>query len=325
MTPMMLLMVGVLAMLAFGGVAFAFAGGPSGKAKKRIAAVAKANPERSQKAAADSNQQRRKAMQATLKELEQQDGQQKIRPSLRRRIERAGLSITPRTYWTLAGVCGVAGGLLAVLLVKSLLAVPFAVFACVMGIPRWVLSFLTKRREQAFTREFAPAMDAIVRSIKTGLPVNEALKLVASENPEPVGGEFRLLNDSLKLGLTMEQGIKRMYLRMPTPEVNFFGIVMAIQSKGGGNLSEALSNLANVLRDRKRLQHRIKAMSSEAKSSAMIIGCLPPGVMLMVYLTTPEYIGLLFKTQIGNLMLIGCGVWMSMGIFVMKKLIAIKY
>ena len=325
MTPTMLLMIGVLALLAVGGFAFAFSSEDSNKATKRIATVAKSRPERSQKVVADSTQQRRKAMEATLKEMGQQRAQQKLRPSLRRRIEQAGLSITPRTYWILASASGVAGGLLSLLAVHSFYVAPIAGFACLMGIPRWVLSFLGKRRVQAFTREFAPAMDAIVRSIKTGLPVNEALKLVASENPEPVAGEFRLLNDSLKLGLTMDQGIKRMHQRMPTPEVNFFGIVMAIQAKGGGNLSEALANLAAVLRDRKRLQHKIKAMSSEAKTSAMIIGALPPCVILLVYVTTPDYIGLLFTNELGNLMLIGCAVWMSIGIFVMKKLIAIKY
>jgi tight adherence protein B len=325
MSPMMLLMVGALLICAFGGVAFAFADPASGKTKKRITAVAKVDPERSPRAAADNNQQRRRAMEATLRELDQQDGKQKLRPTLRRRIEQAGLSITPRTYWILASAAGVAGGLLSLWAVHSFYVAPLAGFACLMGMPRWALSFLRKRRENAFTREFAPAMDAIVRSIKTGLPVNEALKLVASENPEPVAGEFSLLNDSLRLGLTMDQGIKRMYQRMPTPEVNFFGIVMAIQSKGGGNLSEALANLANVLRDRKRLQHRIKAMSSEAKASAMIIGALPPTVAGLVYLTTPDYMRLLFTVELGNLMLIACGIWMTIGIFVMKKMIAIKY
>jgi tight adherence protein B len=168
-------------------------------------------------------------------------------------------------------------------------------------------------------------MDAIVRSVKSGLPVMEALKLVATEIPQPVGGEFQLLTDGLKVGLTMEQGIKRMYTRMPTSEVNFFGIVMAMQSKAGGNLSEALSNLSGVLRDRKRLKDKIKAMSSEAKAGAMIIGSMPPGVMGIVWLTTPDYMKPMFTTELGNAMLIGCAVWMAIGIFVMKKMIALKY
>jgi tight adherence protein B len=123
----------------------------------------------------------------------------------------------------------------------------------------------------------------------------------------------------------MEQSLRRMFERMPTAEVNFFGIVMTIQQKSGGNLSEALSNLANVLRDRKRLQGKIRAMSSEAKASAMIIGSLPPAVMALVWFTTPKYIALLFTEQIGNIMLIGCVAWMSLGIFVMKRMISFKY
>ena len=111
---------------------------------------------------------------------------------------------------------------------------------------------------------------------------------------------------------------------MPTPEVAFFGIVMTIQQKSGGNLSEALGNLSSVLRDRKRLVGKIKAMSSEAKASAGIIGSLPPGVMFIVYLTTPGYISMLFTEHLGNLMLAGCAFWMFTGIMVMRKMINFK-
>src|SRR3984957_19912160 len=114
----------------------------------------------------------------------------------------------------------------------------------------------------------------------------------------------------MKVGVTMEQGLKRMMESMPTTEVGFFTIVMTIQGKSGGNLSEALGNLSAVLRDRKRLQGKIQAMSSEAKASAMIIGSLPPAVMLLVYITTPAYIGLLFTERLGNLLLAGCAMWM---------------
>jgi tight adherence protein B len=165
----------------------------------------------------------------------------------------------------------------------------------------------------------------IVRSVKSGLPTNEALKIVAREIPDPVGSEFNKLVEGLKVGVTMEQGLKKMFESMPTPEVSFFGIVMTIQQKSGGNLSEALNNLASVLRDRKRLQGKIKAMSSEAKASAAIIGSLPPGVMGIVYLTTPAYISLLFTERAGNLMLAGSALWMATGVFVMQKMINFKH
>ncbi len=322
----LLIMVGLLLVVAMGGAAFAFVGASGDKTKKRMASVAKPTASaRAVKGAADTNQQRRKNMQAMLKELEKQQAQKKKRPTLRRRIEQAGLSISIRTFWVLSGLAAVCGGVGAFLTVKALYAVPLAGFALAFGLPRWVLAFLKARREKAFTRELAPAIDTIVRSVKSGLPVNEALKLVGSEIPEPVAGEFRLLTEGLKVGVTMDEGLKRMYDRMPTPEVNFFGIVMAIQQKSGGNLSEALSNLAGVLRDRKRLQGKIRAMSSEAKTGAMIIGSLPPGVMALIYFSTPGYIMPLFQVKLGNLMLMGCVLWMSLGVLVMKKMISFKY
>jgi tight adherence protein B len=320
------LLLGVLGVMSLGGMVFAFAGVEAEKAKKRVAAVAKPNiSARVVKGAAGANQQRRKNVQSMLKELEQQHAQTKKRPSLRRRIEQAGLTLNPRTYWIASAIAGLVAAFATLLSGAPLYAIPLAGFACGLGLPRWVLVFLKARREKAFTREFAPAIDIIVRSVKTGLPVNEALKLVSTEIPEPVSGEFKLLVESLKVGVTMEDGLKRMFERMPTPEVNFLGIVMTIQQKSGGNLSEALSNLSNVLRDRKRLQGKIRAMSSEAKAGASIIGSLPPGVMLLVYISAPNYIDPLFTVKLGNLMLIACVVWMSIGIFVMKKMVSFKY
>jgi tight adherence protein B len=322
----LLIMVGLLLVVALGGAAFAFAGAGADKTKKRMAAVAKPSVSaRALKGATDTNQQRRKNVQTMLKELEKQQAHKKKRPTLRRRIEQAGLTISIRTFWILSSLAGLSGAVGAFLTVKALYAVPLAGFALAFGLPRWVLAFLKARREKAFTRELAPAIDAIVRSVKSGLPVNEALKLVGTEMPEPVSGEFRLLTEGLKVGVTMDDGLKRMYERMPTPEVNFFGIVMAIQQRSGGNLSEALGNLAGVLRDRKRLQGKIRSMSSEAKTGAMIIGSLPPGVMTLIYVSTPNYIMPLFQVRAGNLMLIGCVAWMTLGVLVMKKMIAFKY
>ena len=316
----------MLTVFAVGGTAFAFVGSGSDKAKKRIVAVAKPRAALvGIKGNADANQQRRKNVQVMLKELEKQNVARKKRPSLRRRIEQAGLQITPRQYWIGSGVAGVFIACVVLLTGQNLIVVGLSGFATGLGFPRWILSFLKGRREKAFTHEFAPAIDVIVRSVKTGLPVTEALKVVASEIPEPVAGEFKTLNDGLKVGVTMDQGLKRMFERMPTAEVNFFGIVMTIQQKSGGNLSEALQNLSSVLRDRKRLRGKIRAMSSEAKASAVIIGSLPPIVMILIYMTSPDYISVLFTTQLGKLLLVGCVVWMSVGIFFMKKMVNLKF
>jgi tight adherence protein B len=272
-----------------------------------------------------AGQQRRKSVQNLLKDIEKQQSERKQRPSLQKRIARAGLQISPRVFWIMCGVTAVIAGIVCLVTRQPPLVAVMVAFVMGLGFPRWVVHFLTKRRQKKFTSEFANAIDIIVRSVKSGLPTNEALKICAKETPEPVQGEFTKLVEGLKVGISLEQGLKRMYDNMPTPEVNFFGIVMTVQIKSGGNLSEALGNLAGVLRDRKRLQGKIRALSSEAKASAMIIGALPPGVMLMVYFSTPAYIMPLFNTRPGNLMLAGCVIWMGCGIFIMKKMISFKH
>jgi tight adherence protein B len=308
-----------------GGLAYSFVA-PSGEtSKKRMAAAAGPMASGAGRAAPDANQQRRKNVQSLLKDLEKQQKAKKQRPTMRRRIEQAGLEISVQTFWIASAVTAVIAVLACVVLRESPVVDVLAGFGVGIGLPRWILSFLRKRRQKKFTLEFANGIDVIVRSVRSGLPTTEALKIVAKEIPEPVCGEFSKLVESMRVGVTMEQGLKRMYDAMPTAEVSFFAIVMTIQQKSGGNLSEALNNLASVLRDRKRLQGKIKAMSSEAKASAMIIGSLPIVVMTLVYLTTPDYIKLLFTEKMGNLMLAGCAVWMALGIAVMKKMISFKY
>jgi tight adherence protein B len=315
----------VLAFGAIGGVAFAFTG-DSGASKKRMASVARPTVGGANiRNAADTAQQKRKNVQALLKDLEKQKADKKQRPTLRKRIEQAGLEIQPRTFWILSATAALAAAAVCLLTKQIPIATLLIAGVVGLGLPRWILSFLRNRRQKKFTAEFANAIDVIVRSVKSGLPTHEALKIIAKESPDPVGSEFNELCESLKVGVTLEQALKKMFDHMPTSEVSFFAIVMTIQGKSGGNLSEALSNLANVLRDRKRLQGKIKAMSSEAKASAMIIGSLPPVVMGMVWLSTPDYIDTLFTEHMGNLMLAGCGVWMAAGIFVMKKMISFKH
>jgi tight adherence protein B len=321
---MLLIVTFMVMLLAIGGGYYAFAGGGDG-ASRRVNAIAKPQATgRGTKAPADAAL-KRKNVQAMLKEIESKQAEKKAKVTMRQRLEQAGLAnVTPRTFYIVSGVTALVVALLCLITRQSLLVIVLVGFAVGLGLPRWVLSFLKGRREKAFTNEFANAIDVIVRSVKSGLPTNEALRIVAREVPDPCGAEFGRLCEGLKVGITLEQGVKRMYESMPTPEVAFFGIVMTIQQKSGGNLSEALGNLSSVLRDRKRLLGKIKAMSSEAKASAGIIGSLPPGVMGIVYVTTPDYITLLFTEHAGNLMLAGCAIWMALGIFVMRKMINFK-
>jgi tight adherence protein B len=184
---------------------------------------------------------------------------------------------------------------------------------------------MIRRRQEKFLVEFANAIDIIVRGIKSGLPLPDCLQIIAAESPEPVKGEFIDLVEQQKVGVPLSRAFERMHERMPLQEVNFFAIVIAIQSQTGGNLAEALGNLSQVLRDRYRLQAKVRAFSSEAKASALIIGSLPPCVMLLVYITTPSYIGILFHEKLGNLMLIASGVWMLIGVLIMRKMINFDY
>jgi tight adherence protein B len=194
-------------------------------------------------------------------------------------------------------------------------------FAGGFGLPRWMLNYLKKRREKKFLKALPDAVDVIVRGIKAGLPLFDSIKVVAADSPEPLRSEFLAIIETQAIGMPLGEACTRLYERMPLPEANFFGIVVAIQQKSGGNLAEALGNLSKVLRDRKKMAEKIQAMSMEAKASAGIIGSLPPIVMLLVYITTPQYMSVLWTHPMGQLMLVGCVIWMSMGIFVMKKMI----
>jgi len=187
--------------------------------------------------------------------------------------------------------------------------------------PFWSLSFLKKRREAKFLQAFPDAVDVIVRGIKAGLPLLDSLKLIAAEAQEPVRSEFRGIIETQMIGIPIGEACLKLYEHMPVPEANFFGIVISIQQRAGGNLSEALGNLSRVLRDRKKMKAKIQAMSMKAKASASIIGALPLAVMMLVYITSPQYISLLWTEPFGRMMLAASAVWMSCGIFVMRRMI----
>lgn len=308
---------------------FALSGGSSSEraTAKRVTAVASraATSRRGGGAsAADPADRRRKQVAETLKDLERKAAQAKARPTTKQLIEQAGLELSLTKFWIFSAICGAVIGFFVFAKSGVVYAGAGAAFAAGLGLPRWVLGFLRKRRQKKFLVEFANAIDVIVRGVKSGLPLNDCLKMIGQESPDPVGGEFRLVVENQRVGLTLEDCLKRFLNRMPLAEVNFFQIVLTIQQKAGGNLSEALGNLSAVLRDRKRLQGKIKALSSEAKSSAGIIGSLPLAVMLLVSIFSPNYLDPLFSERTGNIMLIGSAMWMLLGVLVMKKMIDFK-
>jgi tight adherence protein B len=263
---------------------------------------------------------RREQVEGTLKQLEARKKAAKRVP-LSVRLIQAGLNLSPRRFMTIAGGLGFAVFAVAFSVGIGVLPALGLAFAAGGGLPFWVLSFLKKRREARFLDQFPDAVDVIVRGIKAGLPLLDSLKLIAGEAQEPVRSEFRSIIETQTIGIPIGEACLKLYEHMPLPEANFFGIVISIQQRAGGNLSEALGNLSRVLRDRKKMKAKIQAMSMEAKASAGIIGALPPAVMTLVYITSPQYISVLWIEPLGRMMLMGCAFWMSVGILVMRKMI----
>ena len=237
------------------------------------------------------------------------------------RIAQSGLSWSKRQFFGISAGIGMAMFVLGLFTGGGLIVAGTLGLVGALGLPRWMLSFLKKRRETKFLDAFPDAVDIIVRGVKAGLPLLDCLKMITAEAPEPVNSEFRAIVETQAIGMPLGDACGKLYEQMPVPEANFFGIVISIQQRSGGNLAEALGNLSRVLRDRKKMKAKIQAMSQEAKASAAIIGALPLAVMTMVYLTSPEYISLLWTEPLGRVMLAASAVWMSMGVMVMKKMI----
>ena len=263
---------------------------------------------------------RRDQVAKSLKEIE--DKEKKARISLDLRLTQAGLSIGKKQFYVFSAIGGLLVGAFGFLLSGDALLSLGVAFAAGFGLPRWILSYLRKRRMARFILELPNAMDVIVRGIRSGLPVGDCLRIIAREANEPVKSEFRAMVEAQAVGVSLSEAVGRLYERMPVPEANFFAIVIGIQAKSGGNLAEALGNLSRVLRERRKMAEKVKAMSMEAKASAAIIASLPFIVAFLAYLTSPDYISLLWTTSTGHLALAGSAVWMLVGIFVMKQMIS---
>ncbi|HEY1542628.1 MAG TPA: type II secretion system F family protein [Xanthobacteraceae bacterium] len=320
--PMQHIALFFLAAAAVGGVAWVFLYpllSGERQAEQRMQSVAKSD-RIATKASARAPKLRRDQLEETLKELEARRKKQK-HPPLSVRLEQAGLSLTKQQFFIGSGILGAVAFVVVLVVGGGFLGAVGLAFGAAFGLPRWILSFLKTRRHNKFLANFPDAVDIIVRGIKAGLPLYDSMKVIVADAPEPLKAEFRAIVETQTIGIPLGEACGRLYERVPLPEANFFGIVIGIQQKAGGNLSEALGNLSRVLRDRKKMKAKIKAMSMEAKASASIIGSLPILVMGIVYLTSPDYIELLWTTPLGRLLLLGSAVWMLLGIMVMKKMI----
>lgn len=323
---MLPILAAILAFITIGGLGWAFVGGDdsSSQALKRAETITGRKAAATAKtAAANTPEARRKQIMTQLQEAERRE--RKARMSMSAKLGHAGLSMKVQTFYVICGVLGVLALMFSLLFGMNIFVALGVGLIFGVGLPRWIIGFLAKKRLAKFSLEFPNAVDVIVRGIKSGLPVHECFKIIARESPAPLGPEFQRLVEGLGVGMTLEQSLERMYARIPTPELRFFTIVIAIQQKTGGNLAEALGNLSSVLRARRMMGEKIKALSSEAIASAGIIGSLPPTVMLLVSITTPSYMGLLFTDPRGNFVLLIAVMLMSLGIFVMKRMISFKF
>jgi tight adherence protein B len=308
-----------LATLAAGGVAYALI-------YPLLSGEARAEKRRDQlsggKAAVSAGPQRNKRDQVaqSLKEL---DARQKARNNLTLevRLQQGGLTWTRQNYYVFSLILGGVTAFLMFALTGNVLMAPVGLFIGTLGLPYWYLGFRKKRRVAAFVKEFPNALDVIVRGLKSGLPLGDCIRIISSEAAAPVSEEFRIIVEAQTLGLSLPDAVERLYDRVPISDANFFAIVLAIQSKTGGNLSETLANLSKVLRDRKRMKDKIKAVSTEAKASAGIIASLPVVVTLLLWLTSPKYIELIWLTQAGKVTLVISAIWMTMGVMIMRKMI----
>jgi tight adherence protein B len=266
--------------------------------------------------------QRRKQIVRSLKENEKR--QRAAAFNLTNRIHQAGLNISVQVFCLAAAGFGLVCMALTLAMHQPLYLVLPIGFVAGAGVPFWLLGVLAKRRRAKFVLVFADAADIIVRGIRSGLPLHDCLKVIGRESPEPLAGEFRRLVENIGMGMPLDQALDKICERMPTPEMRFFAIVLNIQQKAGGNLGEALANLSAVVRGRRMMREKVKALSGEAVASAFIIGSLPPAVMLLISITSKGYLTIMFTDPRGHVMLGAAVLLMVMGILVMRKMINFK-
>lgn len=318
------LIIAILAVVCVGAAGFALV--PSmlggGRADKRIKALqGDIQANRREATATRSRETRRKEIQQTLRAQTDTLQKRKKRVPLQDQLYQAGMKLKRGAFIRNSIIVGIL--LFAGTWALQVDLVYCAVFGLAGGylLPRMYLGHRRKKYQNAFLDELPNAVEAIVRGVKSGLPLNDSMRLVAKEAKEPIKSDFQRVLDQQSLGKSMMEAVSTLFDRVPLPEVNFFVVVITVQQQAGGNLSEALGNLAKVLRNRKKMKQKIKAMSSEAKASAGIIGSLPFIVALLVTLTTPSYMLPLFTTDIGLIMLGIAAILMSMGVFIMVKMV----
>lgn len=296
--------------------------GPRARLRARVETLSRAD---GRGARVSSAARRNRQIKSKLQETgHAEDTKTARRVQMRLRLERAGLATSLRTFYVVSALAAALGVASYLVLGYPPLFSPAVAAVLGIGLPRWTLNWLAKRRQRHFTQHFADAIDVIVRGLRAGLPASECLNIIARESQEPVSGEFKLLVEGQRLGMTLKEALARACRRVPTADMKFFAVVLNLQSQTGGNLAETLAGLSAVLRGRKKMADKIRAMSSEARMTAVIIGALPFLVSFAIYVINPGYIVLLWTDPLGNLIIYGGLLWMALGIFIMKQMVSFE-
>lgn len=325
MNPLILIGI-LLVILILLGMAAAIIIGNEAEKKKRALAVIQGH-HKSESSEGDERQEqdrRRAEIAKKLKEQDEGEGKEKKKGTISDLMEQAGMKADTKKFWIFSVVFSIICVTISQVMGVSMIGVIFIGITALLGLPRMFLKMKVKRRQKKFLEEFADALEAMVRLLKAGMPVAEAISMAGREYVGPVGEEMSRIYDAQKVGISLPDATYAAAERMPLTEMQMFATAVTIQQQTGASLSEVLMNLAGTIRARYRLKRKVQALSSEAKASAMIIGSLPFLIGGGLWAINPEYIGILFETVPGRAMLIGGGFWMGIGIFIMRAMINFK-
>lgn len=311
----------LLVLVVTGMIAFMVSNARSSK-KKRLMTVVRGGQTDGGKKGVNARDARRDALTKKLKDSNEE--QQEKKKNISAMLTQAGLEISVKQFWLFSILLSVVLTAAVFVWGKGPFVILMTAIIGLFGLPRFILKRMIKTRQKKFLADLPDALEAMTRLLRAGMPVSEAIKMVAREFTGPVGEEMSRIFDQQKIGVPLPEAVQECARRIPLPEMQMFATAVTIQAQTGSSLSDILEGLAKVIRSRFRLRRKVQALSSEAKSSAMIIGSLPILVGLGLYFMNPEYIGVLFYETIGKWLLAGAVFWMSCGVFVMKQMINFK-
>ncbi len=326
MSPILVISLAVLIVIVFAVGAYFFLkqNSPQNARAREIVTGEKVGTKKDNINVADK---RRAEIAKKLKSQDSEEGEdpsKKKKATLRNKLQQTGRELSVQQFFMYSAISSVVLIVFSLIMGWSILMIISMAVIGFFGIPRYVIGRMAKRRQKKFMEEFADSLEAMTRLLKSGMPVGEAIAMVAREYTGPIGEEMTRIYESQRIGVPLHEAAMEASYRMPLPEVRMFATGLAIQAQTGSSLSEILMNLSVTIRARYKLARKVKALSSEAKASAGIIGALPIVVGGGMYLLKPEHIMVMVDTPTGKVMLLGAVIWMGLGILSMKLMINFK-